>query len=169
MTTTDEPRSRPRNAASATRESGQPTRNRPYLDLPDGGPRNGPVLMPRFTPRPPVSPQPGPVPPSARHSRREPRRPVEPPATFVRAVIGDEIRIPIMWCQFGSCIATYTHPRALGERDLRARALGAGWRYDALGRLACPDCAQHDTAFWARRSPALVTRRPGPVRRRRAG
>jgi hypothetical protein len=76
----------------------------------------------------------------------------------VRAIIGDQIRIPVMWCQFGSCIARYTHPRALGERDLRARALAAGWRYDALGRLACPDCAQHDTTFWARRPPALVRR-----------
>jgi hypothetical protein len=74
-----------------------------------------------------------------------------------------------MWCQFGSCIARYTHPGALGERDLRARALAAGWRYDALGRLACPDCAQHDATFWARRPPALVTGRPGIAGWRRAG
>jgi hypothetical protein len=76
-----------------------------------------------------------------------------------RAVIGDEIRIPIMWCDFGSCIARYTHSSALGERDLRARALAAGWRYDALGRLACPDCAQHDPAFWPTRPPVPVTGR----------
>jgi hypothetical protein len=59
-----------------------------------------------------------------------------------------------MWCQFGTCIASYTHRGALGERDLRARALAVGWRYDALGRLACPDCAQHDPAFWPTRAPA---------------
>ena len=72
----------------------------------------------------------------------------------MRAIIGDEIRIPIMWCQFGTCIARFTHSGALGERDLRVRALAAGWAYDALGRLACPDCAQHDPAFWATRAPA---------------
>jgi hypothetical protein len=112
--------------------------------------------MPPFTPR--QGPPPSATPP-ARHARREPRRPVvrrNPPA---RAVIGDSIRIPIVWCQFGSCIARYTHRGALGERDLRALALAAGWRYDALGRLACPDCAQHDSSFWATRPPALVTGR----------
>jgi len=63
-----------------------------------------------------------------------------------------------MWCQFGVCIARYTHRGALGERDLRARALTVGWRYDALGRLACPDCAQHDPAFWPTRAPAPFSR-----------
>jgi len=63
-----------------------------------------------------------------------------------------------MWCQFGTCIARYTHRGALGERDLRARALAVGWRYDALGRLACPDCAQYDPAFWPTRAPAPVSR-----------
>ena len=71
----------------------------------------------------------------------------------VRAVIGDEIRIPFIWCEFGICDATYTHPDALGERDLRDRALAAGWRYDALGRRACPSCAQHDPTFWTARPP----------------
>ena len=66
----------------------------------------------------------------------------------MRAVIGDEIGKPILWCEFGSCIARYTAPDALGERELRASALAAGWRYDALGRLACPGCVRHDTAFW---------------------
>jgi hypothetical protein len=74
----------------------------------------------------------------------------------VRAVIGDEIRIPFIWCEFGTCDATYTHPDALGERDLRNRALAAGWRYDALGRRACPDCAQHDPTFWPARPSAPV-------------
>jgi hypothetical protein len=75
-----------------------------------------------------------------------------------RAVIGDALRVPVLWCQFGSCIARYTHRDALGERDLRARALAAGWRYDALGRLACPSCVQHDPFFW-------MTRPPVPIRR----
>lgn len=66
-----------------------------------------------------------------------------------RAVIGDELRIPIMWCEIGSCIARHADPAALGEADLRARAIAAGWRVDALGRLACPRCQQKDGEFWA--------------------
>ena len=68
-----------------------------------------------------------------------------------RAVIGDELRIPIMWCEMGSCIAWYTDPAALGEADTRARAIAAGWRIDALGRLACPTCQQTDPCFWTAR------------------
>jgi hypothetical protein len=82
----------------------------------------------------------------------------------VRAVIGDEMRIPFIWCEFGACDATYIHPDALGERDLRARALAAGWRYDMLGRRACPSCAQHDPTFWTPRPSA-----PVPMDWRRAG
>ncbi len=59
----------------------------------------------------------------------------------LRAIIGDEIRKPILWCEFGDCIERYTAPDARGEGELRARALAAGWRYDAGGRLACPGCA----------------------------
>jgi hypothetical protein len=66
-----------------------------------------------------------------------------------RAVIGDQLRMPIMWCEMGSCISWYTDPAALGEADTRARAIGAGWRIDALGRLACPRCQQTDPCFWA--------------------
>jgi hypothetical protein len=65
----------------------------------------------------------------------------------MRAIIGDEFRMPILWCEFGSCIGRYTSPDALGERDLRARALAEGWRYDALGRLGCPSCARNDPSF----------------------
>jgi hypothetical protein len=132
MTTTDDPRSR-----SAPDEAGDLPRSRPYVGLP-GGPRGESIRMPRFTPR---------------------RRPAARRALDVRAIIGDEIRIPIMWCQFGSCIARYTHRAALGEGDLRARALAAGWRYDALGRLACPECVQHDPTFWSTRAPVPVTGR----------
>ena len=66
-----------------------------------------------------------------------------------RAVIGDELRTPIMWCEIGACISRYSDPAALGEADIRARAIGAGWRVDALGRLACPRCQQTDGRFWA--------------------
>jgi hypothetical protein len=66
-----------------------------------------------------------------------------------RAVIGDQLRMPVMWCEMGSCISWYTHPAALGEVDTRTRAIGAGWRIDALGRLACPQCQQTDPGFWA--------------------
>jgi hypothetical protein len=66
-----------------------------------------------------------------------------------RAVIGDELRVPIMWCEMGSCISWHSDPAALGEADIRARALAAGWRVDALGRLSCPRCQQSDGRFWA--------------------
>ena len=68
-----------------------------------------------------------------------------------RAVIGDQLRMPVMWCEMGSCISWYAHPAALGEADTRARAIGAGWRIDALGRLACPRCQQADPGFRATR------------------
>jgi hypothetical protein len=66
-----------------------------------------------------------------------------------RAVIGDQLRMPIMWCEMDSCISWYADPAALGEADTRASAIGAGWRIDALGRLACPRCQQTDPRFWA--------------------
>jgi hypothetical protein len=167
MDTPDGPRTRPASTGTAERhEPGQlpPTSldprltwPRPYVDQPADGPRTGPTRrMPRFTPRHhpagrvPVLPPPA----VSRGQRPEP----------VRAVIGDEIRVPFIWCEFGTCDATYTHPDALGERDLRDRALVAAWRYDALGRRACPSCAQHDPTFWTARPPA-----PVPVGWRRAG
>jgi hypothetical protein len=170
MTTTDDPRSR-----SAPDEAADLPRPRPYVASP-ASQRSGPRPTPRFTPRPqPATDAARPARPTftpardegrtpARGAERPRRRPAVHRAPAERAVIGDEIRIPIMWCEFGSCIARYTHRDALGERDLRARALAAGWRYDALGRLACPDCTQHDPAFWPTRPPVLVTgrwRRPG--------
>ena len=68
-----------------------------------------------------------------------------------RAVIGDQLRMPVMRCEMGSCISWHADPAALGEADTRARAIGAGWRIDALGRLACPRCQQTDPGFWASR------------------
>jgi hypothetical protein len=78
----------------------------------------------------------------------------------MHAVIGDEIRLPTLWCEFGRCIERYTHAEASGERDLRGRALEAGWRYDALGRLACPACVTGDTGFLAS-DPRFLAGEPG--------
>ena len=66
-------------------------------------------------------------------------------------MIGDQLRMPVMWCEMGSCISWHADPAALGEADTRARAIAAGWRIDALGRLACPRCQQTDPGFWAAR------------------
>ena len=66
-----------------------------------------------------------------------------------RAAIGDQLRIPIAWCEMGSCISHHTDPAALGEADIRARAISADWRIDALGRLACPKCQQSGPGFRA--------------------
>jgi hypothetical protein len=65
-----------------------------------------------------------------------------------RSAIGDELRIPMAWCEMGSCISHHEDPAALGEADIRARAVAEGWRVDALGRLACPKCQQSDAWFW---------------------
>jgi hypothetical protein len=78
-----------------------------------------------------------------------PAAPASRAGAAVRAVIGDQLRIPIMWCEMGSCISWYSDSAALGEADTRARAIAAGWRIDALGRLACPRCQQDDPGFWA--------------------
>jgi hypothetical protein len=69
-------------------------------------------------------------------------------AITARAAIGDELRMPIAWCDMGACISYYEHPEALGEADIRDRAIAAGWRVDALGRLACPPCQQSGRWFW---------------------
>ena len=75
-----------------------------------------------------------------------------------RAAIGDELRIPLAWCEMGSCISHYADPAALGEADIRTRAIAAGWRVDALGRLACPQCQQGDSWFWTAHPVALWDR-----------
>ena len=92
-----------------------------------------------------------------------------------RAAIGDELRRPIMWCEMASCISYHADPGALGEADARARAIRAGWRIDAVGRLACPQC-QQTTSFWAPRqvvpwdrATALLMTTLAVVRARRAG
>jgi len=92
--------------------------------------------------RPPASgmPQPRAAPLTGRA-----REPGTPPA---RPVIGDQLRLPMVWCQMGACIARHRDPQALGEADIRARAIAAGWRVDTLGQLACPACQQASPHFW---------------------
>ncbi|HET9893858.1 MAG TPA: hypothetical protein VFQ44_02890 [Streptosporangiaceae bacterium] len=90
-----------------------------------------------------------------------------------QAVIGDQLRKLTAWCQIGSCIARYTDGNALGEVDLVALAVAAGWCHDAFGRLVCPDCQQRQPLWSAR--PLVPTERgdlahvgrvppPGPSR-----
>ena len=85
-----------------------------------------------------------------------------------RAVIGDQLRMPIMWCEMGSCISWHADSAALGEADTRARAISVGWRIDALGRLACPRCQQTDPGFWATDSVVLWDRYTAIARAARA-
>jgi hypothetical protein len=92
-----------------------------------------------------------------------------------RAAIGDELRRPMMWCEMPSCISYHADPSALGEADARVRAVHAGWRIDAVGRLVCPRC-QQTTSFWAPcpvvrwdRATALVMITLAAVRASRAG
>jgi hypothetical protein len=80
------------------------------------------------------------------------------PDTTGRALIGDQLRIPIVWCEIAPCISHHTDPAALGEADNRARALSAGWRFDRLGRLTCPDCQQSSPWFWPAHPVALWDR-----------
>jgi len=79
-------------------------------------------------------------------------------AMTARAVIGEKLRTPIMWCEMGSCISWHADPAALGEADIRARAIAAGWRVDALDRLTCPRCQQTSPWFWATRPVVLWDR-----------
>lgn len=74
-------------------------------------------------------------------------RPIARTQISMRAVIGDRLRLPMMWCEMGSCICWYAHPAALGEADVRARAIDAGWRVDAVGLLVCPRCLQTASGF----------------------
>jgi len=74
-----------------------------------------------------------------------------------RTVIGDHLRQLATWCQLGACIARYTDAAALGEADIRDRAVAAGWCLDAVGRLVCPSC-QQDYPVWSARPLALRAR-----------
>jgi hypothetical protein len=88
-----------------------------------------------------------------------------PIAITEHAVLGDAIRRPIAWCEMPCCISRHEHPAALGEADIRARALATGWCHDAVGRLVCPSCQQRNPDLWVAlrlvrqdRAPAWGTR-----------
>ena len=102
----------------------------------------------------PPNRRPAPAPARARARTRA----STPAVVTERAVIGDQLRIPNMWCEMGSCISRHADPAALGEADIRARAIRAGWRVDALGRLACPQCQQTAPGFRATRAVVLWDR-----------
>jgi hypothetical protein len=115
--------------------------------------RSGPQELPRHGQRhggwqPASEWRQGPAHPRARGRRRagDPLR--HPVPLTERPVIGDELRLPQVWCEAGQCIARYADPAALGEADVRARAVAAGWREDALGMMICPDCQHSDRYFW---------------------
>jgi hypothetical protein len=93
-----------------------------------------------------------------------PAAPAEPAGATVRAVIGDQLRMPIMWCEMGACISWHADPAALGLGDARARAIDAGWRIDAFGRLACPQCQQTDRGFRVSRPVVLWDRHTAMAR-----
>jgi hypothetical protein len=82
-----------------------------------------------------------------------------------RAVIGDHLRQPVVWCQVGTCIARHTDATALGEADIRSKAEASGWCLDAFGRLVCPSCQQL-YPVWSARPPAPRAR--GRTRQARA-
>jgi hypothetical protein len=106
----------------------------------------------------------GPAAPAERPAPAGPPAPAEPAGATVRAVIGDQLRMPIMWCEMGSCISWHADPAALGLGDARARAIGAGWRIDAFGRLACPQCQQTDIGFRVSRPVVLWDRHTAMAR-----
>jgi hypothetical protein len=82
---------------------------------------------------------------------------VHPVAITGQCVIGDQLRVPAVWCAMVRCDAAFADPAALGEADNRARALAAGWAEDALGRIVCPACqfTQPVPVWW------VLARRPG--------
>jgi hypothetical protein len=128
---------------------------RPYVPSGDVFPPAD-LPPPRFIPRrrsaaPGQAPPPAAPPPPRRQPAMRRWRPT-------RAIIGDGYRVPMLWCEVGSCIGRYSSGRARGEHDLRARALAAGWCYDALGRLACLRCARHDPSFRSARDLVIRIR-----------
>jgi hypothetical protein len=103
--------------------------------------------------------------PALRLVTTAPPAPVTPPPPaepepVVRALIGDELRTPTVWCELdaGHCISWHADREALGVADVRARAIAAGWRIDAMGRLTCPQCQQHSTLFRATHQVVLWNR-----------
>jgi len=119
----------------------------------------------RWVPRPDAGRLPGPaapgtVPPqlAGEWVRTDPL--AGPVAITERAVLGDAIRRPTAWCEMPGCISHHDHPAALGEADIRARALAAGWCHDAVGRLVCPTCQQRNPDLWIAHRLARPARAP---------
>ena len=114
--------------------------------------RQRPAAVPGQDPRPPVrSPAPAGDTGSWRQGgahRRAADPLLHPVPLTERPVIGDRLRLPQVWCHSGRCIARHAEPGALGEADARDRAIAAGWRADAFGRLICPACQRGDEYFW---------------------
>ena len=85
-----------------------------------------------------------------------------------RAVIGDEMRVVAAWCELGDCIGRYAESGALGQADIVARAMAAGWCKDGFGRLVCPSCQQR-FPIWSSAPlvprALVVTRQLGPPER----
>jgi hypothetical protein len=86
-------------------------------------------------------------PPADMAGHRDPL--VMPVRVTERAVIGDQLRRPAVWCELPPCVSRYSRPGALGEADVQAGAVQAGWREDALGRLVCPQCQQASGHYWS--------------------
>ena len=109
--------------------------------------QNLPVALPRC----PQGTSPGAADAAARASPARASRQRDPLSGPVgqtqRAVIGEALRTPAVWCDLIPCISRYSERTALGMADVRARAVAAGWRLDALGRLTCPACQQRDARF----------------------
>lgn len=127
--------------------------DRSRLWLPPSDPRRGEVIGSPYVwngydqqadGRPPATP--------GRHSRRtvgnQPQRPrpdharPERVRPTERAVIGNQLREPAVWCELSPCISRYAESEALGQSDVVARAIAAGWCMDVFGRLICVACQQ---------------------------
>jgi hypothetical protein len=96
--------------------------------------------------------------PARRERSREADALTGPTLTTERAVIGDELRELATWCQIGACVSRHTDADALGEADIRNKAVAAGWCVDLFGRMVCPSCQQR-YPVWCARPPADRPRR----------
>ena len=118
----------------------------------------------RWVPRPNVGRLPGPAAPGTAPPLADDRvrtgALAGPVAITEQAVLGDTIRRPTAWCEMPSCISRHDHPAALGEADIRARALAAGWCHDAVGRLVCRSCQQRNPDLWITHRLARQHRAP---------
>jgi len=83
----------------------------------------------------------------------------------VHAVIGDELQMPAVWCELGSCISRFTDAAALGDRmSGPARSRSADARMRSTGSPAPPAYSS------IRRSGAATPLCPGwPATCRRLG